>query len=44
MGFGDFCALLGYLVFAQASIWIEVGVFFLEVQHSADSLLYYRTR
>lgn len=42
MSFGDFGALLGHLVFAKASIWIEVGVFFLEVQPSADSLLYPR--
>lgn len=42
MGFGDLCALLAYLVFVRASIWIEAGVFFLEVQPCADSLLYYR--
>lgn len=42
MSFGDSGALLGHLVFVKASIWIEVGVFFLEVQPSADSLLYPR--
>lgn len=39
VGFGDFCALLGCLVFVQARIWIEVGVFLLEVQPGADSAL-----
>ena len=42
VGFGDFCVLLGDLVFVQASIWIEVGVFVLEAQPSADSSLYHR--
>lgn len=39
MSFGNFGALLGHLVFVKASIWIEFGVFFLEVQPSADSAL-----
>jgi len=42
VGFGDFCVLLGDLVFVQASIWIEVGVFVLEAQPGADSSLYHR--
>lgn len=41
IGFGDFGALWGCLVFVQW-IRIEVGVFFLEVHPSADSLLPYR--